>query len=200
MAINSKLHFDDKSYVIKKFSWGIHKQSNESGYVASRPILRKITMTIDAVGDTFFEEWAMASNLTKNLVIQLEHNILGAGIDLVISCGGLEFSNSTAVHSERWRKSFRDQGTPLTSQEEQELIFQSLHFEDEDKKKIDEKYNGKATLVLKTSNGTGKVIDIDLSSSEHNYKYKGEIVEDDILKDISITSDTVKLELEIIEE
>lgn len=118
-----------------------------------------------------------------------------------ITCGGVEDSWYPAtVYEEHWRVTRPNEGNTLVDETEELLVIKSAYFEDEEGNKIDEKYFGKAILVLKTQNGTGKTTDIDLSSDEHDYKYQGQLLEDDILKYFSITSDTTRIPLEIIEQ
>ena len=46
----------------------------------------------------------------------------------------------------------------------------------------------------------GESIDIDLNDSKIDFEYKGVILENDILKDFVITSDTMKIELKTIKQ
>ncbi|AXT50610.1 hypothetical protein D1818_07095 [Aquimarina sp. BL5] len=106
------------------------------------------------------------------------------------------------IFEKNWNPSnpFED-ATPVTEREERkDLIIESAHFEDESGNKITELENGKAYLVINTKDGDGKTVDIDLSSREHDFKYNGQRLEDDILTDVSVVGDTTKVLLEIIDE
>ncbi|WP_299601065.1 type VI secretion system tube protein TssD [uncultured Aquimarina sp.] len=93
------------------------------------------------------------------------------------------------------------EAAPITEREEnKELVLESAYFEDDSGNKITELENGKAYLVIKTKDGQGKTVDIDLSSREHDFKYNGKILEDDVLTDVSIVGDITKVLLEIIDE
>ena len=80
------------------------------------------------------------------------------------------------------------------------LIIEYAHFEDEEGNRINEKYMGKAYLVVGTSNQRGEYLDISLTDPEHDFKYQGNLVKDDQLKNIKITGDVTRIPLEIIEE
>jgi len=55
-------------------------------------------------------------------------------------------------------------------------------------------------LVIKSQHGAGRTVDIDLSNKEHDFKYNGQLLEDDLLKEIRLTGDTTRVVLEIIDE
>ena len=48
---------------------------------------------------------------------------------------------------------------------------------------------------IKTSGMVGKSIDLDLSDSDFNFEYNGELLEDDQLLGLEVTADTMKVEL-----
>ncbi len=84
---------------------------------------------------------------------------------------------------------------------DQEPIIEDMYYTDMDDKKIpnDELQSGMAVyLVLKTKNGVGKDVDIDLDDHQNDFKYNGEALANDIIEDFTIKSDTQKIKLEII--
>ena len=74
----------------------------------------------------------------------------------------------------------------------------SVFFEDENSKKIDviEK-NAYVFLIIETRNAIGNKIDIDLSDMKTEFKHNGNLLDNSILHDLEITSDKMKLKLEI---
>ncbi|WP_438710793.1 type VI secretion system tube protein TssD [Aquimarina muelleri] len=53
-------------------------------------------------------------------------------------------------------------------------------------------------LHIKTENRIGDIMDIKLRDKIHDFKYKGQVLENDTLKDIVITSELQQIELEVI--
>ena len=76
----------------------------------------------------------------------------------------------------------------------------STHYTDMDGNKVEELYEAKLILVVESRDCIGKYVDIDLSDDEFDFKHKGQEVKDDILKDIKITDDIQKIELEVVLE
>ena len=56
----------------------------------------------------------------------------------------------------------------------------------------------KIVLNIKTENRVGDNITIHLEDKTHDFRYNGEVLEDDILSDYTITKDEEKIELEVI--
>lgn len=110
--------------------------------------------------------------------------------------------NGETMMEKYWKVSDLTTVTPIQQEQEPErvLVFESAHFEDEQGNKIDEKYRGMATLIIRTKNSSDKTIDVDLSSREHDFKYKGKILKKDILPNVRLTGNITKVQLEIIDE
>ncbi len=54
--------------------------------------------------------------------------------------------------------------------------------------------------VIDSSNMIGKTISIDLSDDEVDYEYKGQYLENDLLEDIKVTADTIKIPLKTLKQ
>ncbi|QXP58266.1 type VI secretion system tube protein TssD [Olleya sp. HaHaR_3_96] len=226
--IKAKILIDGKEINVLWFSFGFNQEAGHSGRPSQRPVFIGLKLIIETRKDLNLTGWSFSPNQTKQIELHIYPIIIGGRTrklyfydchlvnwknafsstgsnpiseTLEITCAGVEDSTSAGVYSAYWRETFpQKEVEPITRQETKDLIFVSAHFENENNKKINEKYNGKANLVIKTQNGIGKIIDINLSNTKHNFKYNGKNIDNDLLKDVSITSDTLKLELEIIEE
>lgn len=53
-------------------------------------------------------------------------------------------------------------------------------------------------MVLKTKNTIGKIIDVDLSNHSKDFMYKGEVLENDTIKNVKVTANTHKIKLRVI--
>lgn len=76
----------------------------------------------------------------------------------------------------------------------------SCRYTDSEGNVVEELYEDKLILEIRTENCVGKMVDIDLSDDEYDFMYNGIHLENDILEDLLITSNLQKVELEIIEE
>ena len=54
-------------------------------------------------------------------------------------------------------------------------------------------------LYLETENALDQTLTIALNDPQLDYEYEGEIVENDVLKDISITGNTTRIKLKTVE-
>ncbi len=76
----------------------------------------------------------------------------------------------------------------------------STHYTDMDGNKVEDLYEARLILVVESRDCIGKTVDIDLSDDEYDFIYRGQAVKDDILRDIKITDDIQKIELEVVIE
>ncbi|PKV51715.1 hypothetical protein ATE84_3813 [Aquimarina sp. MAR_2010_214] len=230
MAIIAKLYANGRVYKVLRSKQGIKQCSDETGRPTSRPFHTGLLVVIEATQDTsFFEKAIHPTQKTQEIILEYTSHVSGGRtrsirfVDcyvtldhtefkangrepltetILITAAGIEDSHSQGKYTTSRRETaFLSEEIPVMVREEQEnLIIESGHFEDEKGNKIDEKYNGKAFLVLKTKNGSGKTVDINLSNKKHDFRYNGKILEDDLFPDIPIRGDITKIELEIIEE
>lgn len=74
-----------------------------------------------------------------------------------------------------------------------------LYFEDMDGNRIKELEIGQEVyLVVASENASGKAVNINLGDKDHDFVYQGELLEDDILTDISISGDLHKEKLLVV--
>lgn len=74
-----------------------------------------------------------------------------------------------------------------------------LYFEDLDGNRIKELIVGaEVYIVVASENCSGKVVNINLSDKDHDFLYEDEILEGDILKDITLNGDTHKEKLRVV--
>ncbi len=104
-----------------------------------------------------------------------------------------------------WQESFIPpiEDTPYKAKEDIMPRFKRYFFENKNGERIqqdDIEINEKVILVIETENAEGETITIDLKDDNLNYKYQNKVLENDILKNVSITGKQTKLELIAIEE
>ena len=226
MAMKARLFVDGEYYNLKSFEYGFVTGSNANGFSSGKTRQVGLSCEIEAIRQELFEEWAFEDFMKKYVEVHIEHTTIGHGKTRVLKChdtfllelhtrfshiseeamtfslfmksGAIEASWSTAAHVEKW-SSLPEEGE-VTTIEEADLILESAHFEDKNRQQITEVENGKVYLVIKSQNGKGKIVDIDLTDREHDFKYKGIRLEEDILKDVALNGDITRVELEVIDE
>ena len=227
MSFKIEFIIDEHNLNVLHYSLTFHQGADATGRPSQKSVFQGVTLTFESQKGVNLMLWMISSGLTKTIKLKItprdggrsriitfyDAHLLGwlTNFDangtkplsetLQISAGGIKDSISNAEYTASWRVTYDEAETNAVATviEETELAFVSAHFEDGQGNTLDEKYNGKAVLVLKTENGSGKVIDLDLSNTEHNYKYKGEPLEGDILTNLSISEDIMKIDLEITE-
>ncbi|MFK7787082.1 MAG: type VI secretion system tube protein TssD [Crocinitomicaceae bacterium] len=104
---------------------------------------------------------------------------------------------------EDWNVSYVAPTEQLPHQPTQEVVVRpkiyDTYFEDMDGKRIKELVIGtEVYLVVASENVSGKTVNINLSDKDHDFVHEGEILEDDILKDITISGDIHKEKLLVV--
>ena len=219
MAMKARLFVDGEYYNIKSFKYGFVTGSNANGFSSGKTRQVGLSCEIEAIRQELFEEWAFEDFMKKYVEVHMEHTVQGMGKTRVLKChdsfllefntqfsstseepmsfhlfmksGAIEASWSTAAHVEKW-SSIPEEGE-VTVIEENELILDSVHYEDEHGEQITELENGKVYLVIKSQNGDGKLVDIDLTDREHDFKYNGQPLEEDILTEIPLRGDVTRV-------
>lgn len=225
MSIKAILEIDGNTHNIKDLSWGVSKNADYNGYPNGKGYLRDIFLTIEAIRDNTFEDWSLSDKMRKDFKIIMTPNIEGTQptrilncydgylvsmrthfnsdsnspmqFNLRISCGGFEPSYSTTKYSRWWRKSYpTDHENSPHNQEDLEAIINESFYESKDGKKVQKlRKNREIYLVVLSDNMTGKYIDIDLSDDSYNFEYQGEVIQNDLLENIKITSDRMRIPL-----
>ncbi|ADV49250.1 hypothetical protein Celal_1952 [Cellulophaga algicola DSM 14237] len=102
-----------------------------------------------------------------------------------------------------WNPSNPFAEAPVPEVQEGNPIIEDLFFTDLDGERIPNnelEFGESVYLVLKSINGVGKTVDIELDDNANDFKYKGGVLPDDVLKNFRITSNTQKIELEIVSQ
>jgi len=74
----------------------------------------------------------------------------------------------------------------------------STHYTDKNGNKVKQLYEAELILVVESRDCVGEQVDIDLSDDEFDFKYRGQHVKDDVLRDIKIRKDIQEIELEVV--
>ncbi|MBQ4819639.1 type VI secretion system tube protein TssD [Aquimarina sp. MMG016] len=89
---------------------------------------------------------------------------------------------------------------PVTEREEKEPEIVSAAFIDSNGNEVKKVTEGNIILQVETKDMVGEMISIDLSDNNYDFLYNEELIENDILEDISVRSDQISIELKVIKQ
>ncbi len=122
---------------------------------------------------------------------------------------GIQRLNNDTIFEKPWNPNnpFKDVQTPTPTVKEvikkKEPSINSMYFADATGNIIPNnelKSGAIINLIVKTSGAIGEIVDINLDDNSNDFKYKGEALTNDILENLTIESDTQKVELEILSQ
>lgn len=225
MSVRIELHLDGEIYPLHRFSWGFSQGTNSNGMPSSKIRQKGLRLSTVMVRSDDLEAWAYHNNLKKNLEIHIIPNILGAertrimkfsecflielGTDyhhqsklqtmqhLFITFGRVETNWSTAVYRENWAQE-PIAATQRTVVEDLEPRFIGYHFEDTNGTRVEqedlEPYQD-VVAVIESENALDDTLNINFNDTNLDYKYNGQLLENDILTGVQITGDITRVAL-----
>ncbi|WP_405206383.1 type VI secretion system tube protein TssD [Aquimarina sp. LLG6339-5] len=93
--------------------------------------------------------------------------------------------------------------TPITQREEKEPEFLGYHFEDKEGEVLEKdeiEVDDEIYLVIETQDAAGESITIDLDDKSLDYEYQGNRLENDVIRNVSITGDQTRVKLKAIKQ
>ncbi len=133
MSVKAKLIIDGQEINVLTYDYGFKQNTDISGRPFSKPVFVGLTVEIEARKELNLEDWAFASNQTKQLELHVYSVVMGGKTrklnfydchllewnnhflstgkqpmteTLQISAGGVHDSNTTATYSTYWRTTF----------------------------------------------------------------------------------------------
>ena len=222
MIIAAKLEMPDfeQALEMKALQWEIN-QAADQGLEYGRPKLRDIHFTFyDSKLIPYFFEWAKSGNSKRagkiqyismdmgkveysfsfeDAVCSACHVHFNQHEELPLSC---EVSLSVSLKKQdlvkgKGEKAKQEESAPLA--EDPKIIGYS--FENEEGKSLSKtKKNQTIYLHIKTREMIGKTINVDLSDDEIDYEYQGQHLKNDLLENIKVTADSMKLQLKTLKQ
>jgi len=225
MIVAAKLEMPDfeQALEMKVLDWEIFQAANE-GLEYGRPKLRDIRFTFyDSKLMPYFFEWAKSSNSKRSGKIEYISSDMGkveysfTFEDAVCSACNVhynkneelslfcEVSLSVSLQKQdlvkgKGEKAKQIVAAPIEQTDEIISEIMEIYYMDLDGKRISSLSDKKVKVVIKTSNMVGDLIDIDFKNNEFDFKYKGEVLVDDMLKDYKIMTDSDEIELEVFDQ
>lgn len=186
--------YDDEALVW----WMLHSEEGE---------LCKLTQgELSFYKDSFDTPVQFAYSFNDAALVQYKETFSNQGetpmtINLIISPAIQQFRGQT--HIKHWQENWVKPIEQLPYQAKEESIEPKIikyRYLDAQGKVIDKVVEGNLILQVETQGMVGEKIIIDLSDSTYDFLYKGELIENDILKDIAVTAGTINIELEVIKQ
>jgi len=228
MSVNVKLIIEGKTINVLHSKYGFKQGSDENGYPCEKTRFLGLELLIEASKDADFFDWSTQSNLMKQLELHYIPRIMGGKtrklsfVDchclehethfdahsdkpmterLFISAAGVKTSYSTEEYSAYWRKTFEDKAVDETVREEEEKKITRYFLSDPNGTEITEYKEGDTIILnIETSNRIGDRLSINLDDAEYDFKYQGNLIPNDTLKNIVIGNDIEKVELKVVEQ
>ncbi len=128
---------------------------------------------------------------------------------LTLSAGIIRFKNT--VFEKNWKitninlttdgsYSYLDDLAEREKKEEVKKEIEEMYFTDLNGKRLKDLAEKKVKLIVKTKNMVGDRIDINFNNNTFNFKYQNEILDNDLLENYLINSETEEITLDVIED
>ncbi len=226
MSIIAKLHVGGKEFTILQFRYGITQNADYNGYPSAKPIGGHWSIVLESTKDAVFYEWMIAENTLKNVEIVLSSSSFNTKTRTIklydVYCvkyhenfdgvnnqpmqtfielsPAIMMDSGVKIFEKYWKVSnlFDNNAAPTVIREEEPEIVDCYYTDLDGNEQAESVAGDEVYLVLQTENAIGKTIDIDLSNHSKDFIYNDAIIENDILKDFSVTSDLHKIKLRVI--
>ncbi len=117
-------------------------------------------------------------------------------INLAITCGAIKIRDVKKI--EKWVPEDPFKEIEPMVLEQAKPVFLGYLFKDKDGNTIEREkleYNQEFDLVIQSENADGETISIDLDDDRLDYKYNGQIAQNDVIKGVAITGEETKVPL-----
>ncbi len=228
MSIHTKFYIHDKVYNVLEYEFSIDQNIDYNNRPCAKPLFAGLEMVIEASKDIlFFEEALKSYNLLQCRLVRTPVAMNGKShtlhlIDAIviesttiykangttpfaekiqITAAGLKDSNSPEEYSAGWRVTPLLTEQVVEEEEDNEPRFESIVLHNSNSDEIEEIAMGEDIfVVIKSINMIGETITINLPQLIYDYEYQGNVLENENLNNIEITSDITKIKLTAINQ
>lgn len=230
MSIHVTLTIDDITYIVLEYNLGIFQRADDTGRPSSKPNAKSLDFVIETPRDTIIYEWATHPTMKKEQVKMVLSPAWGTGksttyllLDVYclhcnydfISTGNTPFRimfslspativrNGKVMLSRPWRITDPAMlNQPVTQREEDnEPRIIRQYITDQEDVELDSYQRGQEIYcVLESEHMADETVDIDLSAYDVSLLYRGERLQDNIIRNYTISTDEEKIPLQLIPE
>ncbi|WP_338790393.1 type VI secretion system tube protein TssD [Bernardetia sp. MNP-M8] len=225
MSLIAKLYVEDKEINILDFKFRFTRSTDEHGKPMGKPRGTIFEIIFETTSEQSFMEWSVSSDMMKNVKIVVSPVTAASKsriIELYDVCCVFFKNNFNAQNGEPmttlihltpaimiddgykildhyWKKTdlSANNVTPTVIKQEQEMEIIDMYYEDKDGNKLQSLFYGDVTLIIQTKNGAGKKITLNLNDKNHDFIHDGKELENDLLENISITSDITRIKVKV---
>ncbi len=228
--VRAKLIIDGKEINVLWFTFGVNQGTDTSGRPSQKPVFIGLKLIIETQRDLNLADWSFAANQTKQLELHIYPVIMGGKTRklyfydchlvnwansfsstgsspmserLEITAAGVKDSQSDSEYSAYWRTTFPSNNVEATTRSEENIeprVVEHYITDREDVELSEYERGHEIYCVLETENMDSESVDIDLSQFEVPLLYRGERIQDNIIKDYTISADEEKIPLQVISE
>lgn len=227
MSIIAKLHVEDQQFNILNYQVSFNQTCGVLGVPTAMPLGGLFEITLESSRNNLFFEWTtQPTKLRQATIVQTSVRMDGRSrtfelIDVFCIQNKLHFNavnsrpmtecillspailklDGVLLFEKHWKETdiITQNLPPTIFYNKAELI--SYYITDSNDNVLDEYVTGSSIkLNIETKNAIGKNIVISLHDKTHDFKYNGQILENDTLKDYLITADLEKIELDVMEQ
>lgn len=219
------MYIEDKEINILDFKFRFHRAVDEHGKPMGKPNGTVFEIIFETTSDQSFMQWSIATDMTKHVKIVVSPVTAASKsriIELYDVCCVFFKNNFNAQNGEPmttlihltpaimiddgykildhyWKKTdlSANNVTPTVIKQEQEMEIIDMYYEDKDGNKLQSLFYGDVTLIIQTKNGAGKKITLNLNDKNHDFIHDGKELENDLLENISITSDITRIKVKV---
>ncbi|WP_299246374.1 type VI secretion system tube protein TssD [uncultured Aquimarina sp.] len=230
MSIQTRLFIDEKEFIVEQHYFSFFQNADQTGRPISKPMNRTFDFVIHGSQDTTFFEWSIHPQMIKNCKITFSSKFGTSKSNTVelldthclfyklhyqhdssspmmvyfsLSPATILF-NGQEMLSHWWRKTDPELlGQPVIEREDEhtEPKVIDYYITDLNSKRIQSvKPDDKIILNIHTKNMIDELFTINLDNPNVDFKYNGEILANDTLKDYLIEKNLEKIELEVIKQ
>jgi hypothetical protein len=226
MSLIAKMFVEDKEINILDFKFRFTRAVNEHGFPMGKPNGTVFEIIYETTSDQSFMSWAIATDMRKDVKIVVSP-VSGASKSRIIELYDVycvHFKNNfnaqngepmtTLIHltpaimiddgykvlDHYWKTKdlSTNNVTPTVIKQEEEMEIIDMYYEDKEGNKLQSLFYGDVALVIQTKNGAGKKITLNLNDKNHDFIHDGKELENDLLENISITSDITRIKVKVI--
>ncbi len=227
MFVKGKLIVDEESYNILRYESGRYQNITRNGNPYTRVITNPYIIDIETTSESNLFRWAASKAMMKPVKIIMSHpsefdspriielyDTLCVGYDCYFDANNnapmitslalspaIVTGNGELIMEQSWKVT--DLSLPNNdsqAQQREEASYDELYMVDENNNRIDDVSPGmNVELVIKTTECIGKTITVNLPNDECDFKYNGEVLNNDTLSDYAINKNIERVPLEVIE-
>ncbi len=209
------------------FKMSFKQNTDYTGRPTTKPLLQIINAIYETTKDIDVFAWSIHSTMLKKVIVEFSPSTMssktkryefydvactfykegfnGQNSNPTLTTIGMSaaiFKYENTIHEKSWKiTDLNNQIIPTVIEDNDEKEVLKYYITDVEGNELDEYKTGdKIILNIKTKNRIGDSLTIHLDDKTHDFKYKGQILKNDILRNYKIANNLEQIELEVINQ